>query len=421
MAEENSPMFYNNPSNKLYSTIDGGDGKTLEKGNPQLQEFYYYKKALIEARREMYFSPLADTINMPKNSGTVIKRYMFLPILDDRNLNSQGIDAAGATIDPGSGNLYGSSKDIGYINKKLPIISEAGGRVNRVGFTRTTRVGTFENLGFFTEYSQDALNYDSMSDLMSHMSREIMNAAVQITEGMLQRDLLHSAGVRLFTGLSTDMNEVTAEGPTPSVVTYEDLMRLDQLLTDNRCPTDTTIITGTRMVDTRTIGSKRIMFVGSEVTPLLRNMTQKLGTNIENPVFIPVEKYAAATKPMNGEIGSIGPYRIIQVPDMFHWAGNATDDIGATVSDNPGFRETDGRYNVYPMLVVGSDSFNTIGFESGNNMPPKFTIMHQKPGKEVMSYHDPYGKIGRTSIQWHYGFLCNRPEWIGLIYTVAPI
>ena len=43
---------------------------------------------------------------------------------------------AGVTVQIGSGNLYGSSKDIGTISGKLPALSETGGRVNRVGFKR---------------------------------------------------------------------------------------------------------------------------------------------------------------------------------------------------------------------------------------------------------------------------------------------
>lgn len=49
-------------------------------------------------------------------------------------MNDQGIDANGVSIV--DGNLYGSSKDIGTIEGKLPLLTENGGRVDRVGFTR---------------------------------------------------------------------------------------------------------------------------------------------------------------------------------------------------------------------------------------------------------------------------------------------
>jgi len=76
-------------------------------GGGQMNEFFYQKKALIDAKREMYFMPLADTMSMPKHYGKTIKVYHYIPLLDDRNVNDQGIDATGATI--ANGNLYGAA------------------------------------------------------------------------------------------------------------------------------------------------------------------------------------------------------------------------------------------------------------------------------------------------------------------------
>ena len=152
---------YNNP-NTVASTIDAGTN------SQQLQVLHWLMKALIDAKKEAYFSQLADTINMPKHFGKTIKRYQYYPLLDDRNVNDQGIDASGATIS--NGNLYGSSKDIGTIAAKLPTLTENGGRVNRVGFARTVREGTFQNYGFFYEWTQDAMTFDSDSELLSHLA-----------------------------------------------------------------------------------------------------------------------------------------------------------------------------------------------------------------------------------------------------------
>jgi N4-gp56 family major capsid protein len=91
---------------------------------------------------------------MPKNYGKTIKVYEYVPLLDDRNVNDQGIDASGATI--ANGNLYGSSKDVGSIVSKLPVLTENGGRVNRVGFTRLQREGSIFKFGFFTEFTRRA-------------------------------------------------------------------------------------------------------------------------------------------------------------------------------------------------------------------------------------------------------------------------
>ena len=409
-------LNYNAPIDGQKSSIDGA-------GSDQMNTFFWLKKALIESRKEQFFMPLSSTVNMPKHFGKSIKVFEYVPLLDDRNVNDQGIDATGATI--ADGNLYGSSKDIGTITNKLPTLTENGGRVNRVGFTRLTREGSIHKFGFFTEFTQEALDFDSDDGLKEHLSRELLNGAVQLTEAVLQRDLLAAAGTVLFAGAATSDAEVTGEivpavpGTSPeipaSVVTYQNLMRLDQILNDNRTPKQTKIIVGSRMIDTKTIPSGRVMFIGSELVPLVRGMTDLFG----NEAFIPVQQYGDAGTIMNGEIGSVDAFRIIVVPEMLHWAA-----AGAEVDDNPGYRTSmdgaDEKYDIYPMLVVGDDSFVTIGFQT-DGKTVKFSVMTKMPGRETADRNDPYGETGFSSIKWYYGILIKRPERIGLVKTVAPI
>ena len=409
-------LNYNAPSSTASGTASDIEGS----GSSQMQTFFWLKKAIITARKEQYFMPLASVTNMPKHYGKTIKAYEYVPLLDNRNVNSQGINAAGTTI--ADGNLYGSSQDIGNITSKLPTLTENGGRVNRVGFTRLQREGSIFKFGFFTEFTQESLDFDSDDMLMDHLSRELLTGAVQLTEAVLQKDLLASVGVTVWTGGATSNATVTGEintTPNPdvpaSVVLYSDLMRLDQILTDNRTPKQTTVVTGSRLVDTKTIPAARVMFVGSELVPLLKGMRDLFN----NAAFIAVQHYGDAGTTLNGEIGSIDAFRIVQVPEMLSWAG-----AGATVGTNPGYRTTTVggavKYDVFPMLVVGDDSFTTIGFQTdGKSM--KFSIMTKMPGKETADRNDPYGETGFSSIKWYYGVLVKRPERIGVIKTVAPI
>ena len=409
-------LNYNAPSQSNGGTASDIDGS----GNNQMATFFYLKKAIIQSRKEQYFMPLASVTNMPKNYGKTIKCFEYIPLLDDRNVNDQGIDAAGATIV--DGNLYGSSRDIGTITNKLPTLTENGGRVNRVGFTRITREGSIHKFGFFTEFTQEAMDFDSDEELMDHLSRELMTGAVQLTEAVLQRDLLAAAGTVLFAGAATDDDEVTAEidtGPNPdvpaSILTYANLMRLDQMLTDNRTPKQTKVITGSRLIDTMTIPASRIAYVGSELVPLLKTMVD----TFNNKAFVEVQHYADAGTVLNGEIGAIDAFRFVQVPEMLHWAG-----AGAAVGTNPGYRATDvggtDHYDVYPVLVIGDDSFSTIGFQT-DGKTVKFSVMTKMPGKETADRNDPYGETGFSSIKWYYGILIKRPERIAVAKTVAPI
>ncbi len=348
----------------------------------------------------------AKAVSLFKNIGTFTTNYATTVTA----MRTAGWDVHEGTAVNNGGNLYGSSKDVGTIVGKLPAISETGGRVNRVGFTRLTLEGTIDNFGFFDEYTEDSVQFDNDADLMQHISRETLRAANYIVEAQIQIDLLNGANVVYYGGDATSLSELTGEtNATASVLDYETLVRVETILNNNLCPKDTTIISGSRMVDTRTIGAARYAYVGSELKMQLLKMK-----NFHNEAaFIPVQQYAEAGKIASGEIGSIGNYRFIENPNMFHW-----DGAGAAVANNDGYLESNGKYNVYPVLVVGSGSFTTIGFQTdGENT--KFKILHKAPGEEMANRNDPYGKIGFYSIQWWYGTMILRPEWIACIKVVA--
>ena len=408
-------LNYNAPISGSKSSVDGA-------GSDQMNSFYWLRKSLIEARREQFFMPLASVTNMPKNFGKTIKVYEYVPLLDVRNVNDQGIDASGVTI--ANGNLYGSSKDIGSITSKLPLIGENGGRVNRVGFTRLSREATLHKFGFFYEFTQESMDFDSDDMLKEHLSRELMNGATKITEDVLQKDLLASAGVVLYSGAATSNGTITGEvvaatGGNPeipaSILSYKNIMRLSSVLDENRTPKQTTVISGSRYIDTKVIGAGRIAYIGSELAPVVMEIKDSFG----NPAFIAVQHYSDAGTILNGEIGSVGPLRFVQVPDMLHWAG-----VGATATANPGYRtSTVGgvqKYDVFPVLVIGDQSFTTIGFQT-DGKTVKFTVMTKMPGRETADRTDPYGETGFSSIKWYYGVLVTRPERIGLMKSVAPI
>jgi len=491
---------YGNPLGSPQSTI-----------GPQTRTDFYQKKALVEAAKEQYFSQLADVTAMPKNMGKKIKQYHYLPLLDDANINDQGIDidgnvaggsgeykatvkaypadvhitgddiqggpdfldvryftaenavsataltaahaladdffasigltdeatadAAGWTITgvttspatvadlvpvSATGNLYGSSKDVGTISGKLPALGEAGGRVNRVGFKRVEIEAELTKLGFFDEYTQDSLNFDSDAELLMHITRESVMGANEITEDALQIDLLNGAGVIRLSGTALEVGELSGdtnvELHTPDVVSYEDLMRLSIDLDENRCPKHTTIVTGSRMIDTRVVSAARIMYVGTEMIPTLKRMKDLH----DNQAYIEVKHYAAGTTVLRGEEGSIDNFRIVVVPEMMHWAGaGAAEASLGTTPVNAGYRTTGGSYDVFPLLVVGDKSFTTIGFMT-DGKSVKFKIKHSKPGSDTSyGFNDPYGELGFYSIKWFYSTMILRPERIALIKSVA--
>jgi N4-gp56 family major capsid protein len=419
-----------------------GDGTNSTIG-AQARTDFYFKKALIKVRDIQYFMPLADVRAMPKHHGKTIKQDVYQPLLDSLNVNDQGLDADGLTITKEKykaytvagveitsgtghvaatasatnyfgtkaqaegasgaaavveigGNIYGSHKDVGVIADRLPALTENGGRVNRVGFTRTQITGSLVKQGFFTEYTQESLDFDSDSELMSHITEEMMVGATEMTEAQLQKDLINTA---TSSGTVQYPGTVTTKATVAAAVDYDDLMTLSIALDNNKTPRSTKIISGSRMTDTRTVMGGRVMYIGPDLIPLVRKMKGIDTSSAVGSGFIGVEKYADATNILNGEIGSVDQFRIVVVPEMLY-----SQRGGASGAD------------IYPMLVVGDGAFTTIGFQT-DGKTLKFTTTHKKPGKETADVNDPYGEKGFYSIKWYYGFMALRPERLGILWT----
>lgn len=447
----------------------------------QIRTDYFKRKALTEVMEAMHFQPLADTTAMPRNYGKKIKQYKYIPLLDDRNVSDQGIDAAGAVIQNSlltvvlaktlfvladgtaataaaaainaieagvatvqntnevvvtktvlkdatsgeasaaisavgqgtysvsqAGNLYGSSRDIGLIPDRMPTVGENGGRVNRVGFTRVELEGTFQKYGFFDEFTQESMDFDTDEELMMHINREMLQGASEIQEDLLQLDLINNAGIIKYAGNATSIATVDAT----DLVTYGDLVRLGIELDKNHTPKKTTIITGSRMIDTKVIPAARLLFVGTELLPDLMQLQ-----NFHNEqAFIPTEQYAnAAGYIFPYEVGSIAGFRVITNYKMMKHSGKGAAVGGATATHY----NTGGQMDVFPMLCVGDGSFTAIGFQASNTSGGKFTIYVKKPGEGVADKTDPFGETGFMSIKWYYGFMALREERIAVQWTAA--
>ena len=81
---------------------------------------------------------------------------------------------------------------------------------------------------------------------------------------------------------------------------YKNIMRLSSTLDENRTPKQTTVISGSRYIDTKVIGAGRIAYIGSELAPVVMEIKDPFN----NPAFIAVQHYSDAGTVLNGEIGS---------------------------------------------------------------------------------------------------------------------
>lgn len=396
-----------NPRGNLYNDPQGLTGSVVPQsiGYASPESAFYTKVILADTVKKRKFSKLADTITMPRNAGQRIRARIEIPVLDDRNLNDQGIDARG--IQTRNGNFYGSSRDIGKILGTLPYLTEEGGRVNRFGFSRAETEGTFNQFGIFFEYSRNLELFDPEKDLVARMHRQAIETAEDITEKNLQIDLLHGAGTVVYAGnaISDETMDET------SIITYQTLVQLRKALVANRTPQRTKYITGSGNYGTKVASAHFNLFVGQEVLSVLETLRDSFGDR----AFIRPEEYGASIgeKFMEDEVGVIAGFRVILVHDMLGWYG-----AGADANPNFGLSQDNGKYNIFPALTIGEDAFTCISFEGSTGVNNKFRIKHKKPDDSADRF-DPYGTMGFVSIMWWYGIMFKRPERIGLIKTVG--
>jgi N4-gp56 family major capsid protein len=384
---------------------------------------YLNRKAIIEAVKYSHFSKLSSVQNQPAHYGKTFTKYRYYPLLSDLNQNLQGIDASGAALtgagggNPGYGNLYGSSRDFGVITAKIPLVTEGADRVNRVGITRTSVSANLTRVGFFADWTDESTQFDSDMAMRTHFTDELVKGAEQLKEALLQLDLINGAGVVRYAGTATSLATVTAEGAGAAIIDYNDVIRLSIALDSNRAPKRFTILKGSTLTDTATVNGSRALFIPPELITTFMEMKNSNDTEM----FVPVEKYASQTTVLEGEIGAVAGFRVIVHQEMIKHNGSATGPIGASVTSNPGYYATSSRYDVFNCLAVCAESFTSIGFQTNSPEAPKFNLVIKPPGKDMVTLDNPYGNKGLASIQFYYGTLIERNDWIGLLRGVAPV
>ena len=422
----------------------GGFNPATSSYGAQINDKFWSKVAVMEARKKRVFSQLGDKLIQPKNYGDKLVKYHELPIIHKLNINDQAIDAngvslvknkwyaydnagamtgntggyatkelakaaAGATgsIKSGNGNLYGGDTDFAVIKGSFPILSEEGGKVNAVGMKRLLLEATISEFGFHVPFTKKMLDMDTEAGLLARISREVGEAQGEIREKQIAAGLITASEVnRVFAGDASTIAQMGAG----DVVSFQDIRGTEQSLKLARSPKQTKMIDGSTKIGTVVIGAGYSAFVGQELYPVLEDM-EHAGVK----VWRPVESYAAAGTVMQDEIGKISATRFVEVEDMIKYGGagalttDATDDIGVDnmyVSGN--------NYDVFPILYVGSDSFGTIGFEG--DVARVNTVM-----PTADAHNDVFGKKGVVAISWYHGLLIYRPERIRQILTVAKL
>lgn len=400
--------------------------------------FYYDRAGIKAATEENIFSQTANSRTMKKGMGKEYRVSMWLHILDDRNNTDQGIDtagdpttgvevfivdsfaftvsadadakvleinegkgfarAAGDGVNPvdsvkvtvaaaaNNGNMYASSRDIGDVSAKMPLLAEGEGRVNRVGVSKITFTTNLVRYGNFLEYTDEDTMF-SEDSVQIHYREELGYAAGQVYDDLVQMDMLNLAGVTLYAGSG---NVALGDLAVGDVVTYDDLRLATKTLTKNHAKKHTTLVSGSVKVDTLTVNPSYFAYCGVDTRYVLEGVT-----NGTDNAWVPARKYAAAGNLAKGEVGAIHETRFVESTRMLMYAAATT----AAVVD------------AYPILYVGKDSFSTIGLQGEG----KINFKSRAPGP--ITEFDPYGVKGMFSYNFFYGAIATRPENIVKIVT----
>jgi N4-gp56 family major capsid protein len=368
-----------------------GNGTTTTTSGANTVTHHYDRAGVKAATADLIYSAFADSKSMPQKYGKTFKISMFQQILDGAGVAGKGLDSAG---NPTTGNLYGSSRDLGDITAGLPVLGEGASEVNRVVVTKKTGEVTFNRFGLHLAYTDEV---DLFSEDRTQMIyREMLgDAAAQINEDLIQKDMLSGTNV-FYVGsavsratVGADTTNATGTDDADSLISYDDTRKIVATLVSNRAKKFTSIVTGSTKIDSKTINASYVGIIGPEVKFDLQGIADTFG----RPAWIPVNQYGSAATLMPHEVGAINELRFVETERAQKWEG-AGANIPASYT---GTLANDGtKFNVYPILCPTQGAFATVGLQGWGKM--KFNA--KAPGQ--VSDTDKYGTRGFFSVNWFY-------------------
>lgn len=160
----------------------------------------------------------------------------------------------------------------------------------------------------------------------------------------------------------------------------------------------TSMIAASPKYETTPVAAGYVAFVHSDLNDTIEDIAG----------FKSAELYASG-KPMDGEIGKIGPVRYIRHPDMV-----SRQDAGAAVADAPGCLSTSGsNVDVYSSILMGADAWSHIALRGTKAIKPVH-IPHSRIDKT-----DPHGRKGYVGACWRTAVMLENNGWMAAFHTCA--
>jgi len=326
------------------------------------------------------------------------------------------------------GAILGGTPSYGLVAGDIAPLPEEGGVVNLLNATNKLFSAKVTKHGVGMKYTVTSIKQGSLVRTIAKHISDVSRAVGEMKELQSMVSCVSAAAANAIIA-SDDVVTVNAMKAN-DVVDFDTFTALEQELQKFDVPMDTKLLTGTSNIDTRVVDDTYIMYIGRELVPTIRKI---MGPD-DKIAFISLAKYKAGLnrEVLQGELGIVGSFTICVDPDLvaYRGAGAETtvyvDDAAAqadgfatkaegdkAIANRHSTTNATGTYfDVFPMVVVGDDSFVETGFTYDT-----VKARHIMPKADV--YNDMHAEVGGVSAKWSYGFLPYRPERLRMVKTLA--
>ena len=371
---------------------------------------HYYDRAGIKAaNRKNIYGQFVSRKEMPNKIGKTFKISKFLHMYD-RALSDADFAAKG----------YMTARTADEVSLALTnaSLAEGAGAVNKRSLQKITVETSFARYGEMIDYT-DEVDLFSEDYIQVKYREELGELANSRMEDLIQLDML-GTGTVLYSGTATSKStigdSIATDGSEDAnwLVSYDLIRKAVRKLVRNRAKKNTTIVTGSTKIDTKTIAASYYAIIDADVKTDLENITR--GTSYEKHyAYVPFHKYGDATKAAEGEVGSMYEVRFIESESAVVYAGKgATVPVGYTGSlAYTGTIGTDAKFDVHAILFPTENAFATVGLKGQGKI--KFNA--QDPSKVELI--NPYGTQGFFSYNFWYAGLILEEEKLLAVYCGA--
>ena len=432
----------------IYGTTDRATGDSTHGQNTII---HYYDKAGVKAANAIsVYAQFADRRSMPLKMGTTYKVSKWLHIYDRE------------TTDPDFANYgYLTARNVVDVSNGIEAaaaLAEGAGAVNKQTIKKVTIQTNFARYGEMLDYT-DEVEMFAEDMVQVHYREELGLLANRRAEDLIQLDMLATTNT-MYAGAATsiqtvgddlvdDAGGVAGDDDGLAKVSYDLIRRAVKKLVRNRAMKNTTMVTGSTKIDTRTVNKAFYAVIGAEVKFDLEDAVRATGATAADStdyVYIPAFKYASSANLAEGEVGAMNDVRFIESESAMVYRGlgaltpsTVTPGDGAYVGtlsrtvlgagegvindafvdvqngfvDFDGYTDAEERFDVFPILFPTKGSFATVGLKGHG----KIKFNSQAPSKIELS--NPYGTQGFFSYNMWYAGIILREERLLKILVCA--